>query len=268
MNPSRYGIILISLIHFLVFTACKEKRNIVIPVPVAVATSDDIRPTTDSLIIPFQYSGRLLLDSLPIEERKEKFISLLMPSIARVKFDLKEDYKIYKNIIKHDSSKWSENDYLFMYSLYDKYKTRDTFELKSRLTAHPTSIVLAQAAIESAWGTSRFFAEACNPFGIWSFNEGEPRISSQSSRNGEYVYLRKYSSLEEAIDDYFRIIAIGPYAQLRNTRLKTRNPYKIIRGLENYSEKKETYIHKLALIIRKNQLEKYDHYSLNPRYIR
>ena len=176
MNLRRYSYIVIIFIVLITVNACKEKRSVVIPVPVAVETSDDIQPTTDSLVIPFQYSGRLLLDSMPIEERKEKFISLLIPSIARVKFELREDYHMFKNISKRDSAKWSEKDHLFMSSLYEKYNTRDTFELKSRLTTHPTSIVLAQAAIESAWGTSRFFAEACNPFGIWSFNDNEPRI--------------------------------------------------------------------------------------------
>jgi Bax protein len=250
------------------FVGCKQKRSVVIPVPVKVVSSNDIKPANDSSIIPFQYTGSLSLDSLSIDERKEKFIALLMPSIAMVKFELKEDFQMFKSLLKKDSTKWSMNDHQFMNSLYDKYNTRDTSEIRSCLVTHPTSIVLAQAAIESAWGTSRFFAEACNPFGIWSFASDEPRISSKSSRDGKYIYLRKYSSLKEAIDDYFKVIATGPYSRLRDTRLKTKNPYKIIKGLENYSEKRESYIGELAIIIKTNQLEKYDSYSLNPRYIK
>jgi len=40
--------------------------------------------------------------------------------------------------------------------MYKKFKTDNNRELLIRMKGHPVSIVLAQAAIESAWGESRF----------------------------------------------------------------------------------------------------------------
>ena len=61
-----------------------------------------------------------------------------------------------------------------------------------RLKTHPTSIVLAQAAIESGWGSSRFYKEANNVFGVWSYSENEPRIKAMEDREGKSVYVKKY----------------------------------------------------------------------------
>ncbi|MDZ7684220.1 MAG: glucosaminidase domain-containing protein [Gammaproteobacteria bacterium] len=45
-------------------------------------------------------------------------------------------------------------------------------ELLQRVDVVPASLVIAQAAKESGWGTSRFAREGNNFFGIWCFYEG------------------------------------------------------------------------------------------------
>lgn len=76
--------------------------------------------------------------------------------------------------------------------------------------------MLAQAAIESGWGSSRFFREANNVFGIWSYNADESRIKAAESRGDDVIYLRSYPDLSGAIQDYF--VSLGrakPYSAFR-----------------------------------------------------
>ncbi len=250
------------------FNACQKKQEQIEVVPIEVLSGSDIFPISDSLVIPYQYYGQILLDSFSIDERKEKFIALMLPSILISKFQLDQNYNRFLSIIEKDTSDWKGKEFKFIESLLHEYKTTDTAELKSRLLSHPVCIILAQAAMESAWGTSRFFKEANNPFGIWSFNKDEPRISSKVARDEGYVYLRKYDNLQESIDDYLKTIARGPYKEFRKARIKTTNPDILVPELINYSEKKSQYTNELSIIIKKNKLTRFDHYTVHPDYIK
>ena len=57
-----------------------------------------------------------------------------------------------------------------------KYRIKKLYDLKSymkKIDAIPPALILAQAAIESGWGKSRFVKIANNIFGHWTYN---PRI--------------------------------------------------------------------------------------------
>ena len=59
------------------------------------------------------------------------------------------------------------------------YKVKSDKSLLLALKPHPRSIALAQAAMESAWATSRFFVKANNVFGMWSVNKNEPALKTR-----------------------------------------------------------------------------------------
>ncbi|MEA3286556.1 MAG: glucosaminidase domain-containing protein [Candidatus Marinimicrobia bacterium] len=141
--------------------------------------------------------------------------------------------------------------------------------MKNRLLTHPTSIILAQASIESGWGTSRFFLQGRNLFGVWSFNKNEQRIQTKGTRDGKHMYVKKYSTISESIEDYFKILARGgAYVRFRARRASTNNPYEIIKTLDKYCELREKYVVKLKNQISYNKFEKYDAYELDPQYLR
>jgi Bax protein len=127
---------------------------------------------------------------------------------------------------------------------------------------------LSQAAIESAWGTSRFFLEANNPFGLWSFNSKQERITAESTRNGKKVYLRKFNNMDQAIDAYLTTLSTGPYNEFRKQRLKTQDPYVLVNYLIDYSERREAYVEEVVSVIKGNDLTKYDTYMISPKYIK
>jgi len=225
----------------------------------------DIEPINDSLVKPIDYLNTISLKSLPVKEKKQHFIDLILPAILIAKEEYRERLEWVNITTAKDTI--SEEEERTLNELMATYKARSVEDLKTRLVTHPTSIVLAQASIESGWGTSRFFVEADNVFGVWSFSASDPRIPSLSTRNGKHMYLYKYSSLSQSIDDYFKLLATRrPFAEFRQKRLKTKNPDILVEYLSDYSELGDKYVQMLKNQIRQNNFTLYDHYRINPIY--
>ncbi|MCF8367800.1 MAG: glucosaminidase domain-containing protein [Bacteroidales bacterium] len=258
--------LLLAVLTLFIF-GCNESNPGINIQTVSYASIEDIYVPVDSLVAPVTYDTLISLEELTVDERKEKFIALILPSILITRYRLEKRLNRFKDIVEGDTLNLKRKDRRFLKSVKSIYRTNDLEELEKRLHPHPVSIVLAQAAIESAWGTSRFFTEANNVFGVWSFDSNESRIAANSTREGSQVYLKKYNSLLEAVEDYFLIIARGPYGKLRNRRVKTNEVSDLLPGLINYSELNEKYIAKLEKIIRKNDLTRFDHYQIDPQYI-
>lgn len=125
--------------------------------------------------------------------------------------------------------------------------------------AHPISITLAQAAIESGWGTSRFYKVANNIFGVWAYDKNTKRVAAKEKRNGKTIWLRKYSSLEESVSGYYlNIQKSSAYKKFRELNKTDASVYELVKELRLYSEKRDIYSKELAQIIKYNQFTKYD----------
>ena len=235
----------------------------------AVETSENIEKFDGKEVKPIIYDiNNYDLNELSVKEKKSKFIELLLPTILIVKEEIGENKRKTEKIktklqsgkkIKKSESKFLEE----MFSQY-RVKDKDLDELLEKMTTPPASIILGQAIIESGWGTSRFFKEANNVFGIWSFKDNEPRIESKSGyRNGKRVYLKKYSSLKECIEDYlYKLAVLKHYSEFRKNVLKTQNYIELTKYLKDYSELKGEYVVRLNKIIAKNNLDSYNTYTL------
>lgn len=252
----------------IIFTSCKSSKGELEIDYVDPVNAQDIVSIDDTLVRPVEYLRVFSLENLPVQVRKQHFIHLILPSILISKHRLGIQQQKIRDLLKRDSIFLSKRQKVYLDSLYRRYKTRNPAELIERLNTHPVSIVLAQAALESAWGTSRFYSEANNVFGVWSFDENEDRIPSLGLRNGSPVYLKKYNSLTESVDDYFLILSRGPFSEFRKKRMQSNDPYLLSNYLVNYSEKKHEYSTILKRIIRKNNLTQYDKYAIDPAYIR
>jgi len=230
-----------------------------------VTNPEDIVAITDSLVPPVVYSQAISLDTLPVNVRKKKFFDMMLPAVlvAKTKLDIARArvLSFYKN------KKITPEEKSYLDSLEIRYNTQNPEDLIKRLQTLPVRLVLAQAAIESGWGTSRFFKEANNPFGMWSFNSDHSRISALYTRDGKEIFLRKFDSLESAIEAYYYMLATRrPYRKLRDMQDTTDDPFILIKGLDKYSERGNAYIDELSLMIRANNLVKYDDYEIAPQY--
>lgn len=124
---------------------------------------------------------------------------------------------------------------------------------------YPTSLILTQGAIESAWGTSRFFREANNAFGIWSTNPNEPRIAAEGSRGNYKPHLKKYDTLKDTVEDITMVISrADAYKNVRKMIWQGKSAYEIVGGLTRYSEEGQEYVKKVRNTMRYNKFEKYD----------
>lgn len=232
---------------------------------IEVNRPEDIVMLSDSLVSAFLYSNISGLDSLPLDQKKMKFVSALLPAILVAKDRLYHQEQLFKELIR--TTEWTAEDSIFFSAMVADYRTSDTTAILSAMKTHPNSIVLAQAAIESGWGNSRIFGAGNNLFGIWSYNSYEPRIPAAIKRDGKTIYLRKYADISESISDYFRTIGRSRhYSKFRKARNESDDVEQLIPHLINYSERKEAYIAQLRTMIRYNQLKQYDHYRLDSSF--
>jgi len=195
------------------------------------------------------------LRKLSVKEKKERFIKLVLPAIRESRNKL---LTTYNNLLELKGGNLSQSDEEYLDTLYKLYRIKDrNFEkLLLAVKPHPISIILAQAALESGWGTSRFFINGSNIFGMWSFNENDERIRAQNSKN---VYLKKYDSYVESVDDYMLMLGRSPrYEDFRRARAKTDDPYELIKHLAIYSELREEYVRRLRIVIKANNFTKFD----------
>jgi len=134
-------------------------------------------------------------------------------------------------------------------------------ELLQKVDAIPESMVLAQAAIESAWGTSRFARDANNFFGQWCFTKGCGLVPSQRASGAKHE-VQVFDTAYDAVSAYYRNINSHPaYKPARDIRHQARaqgNTVKgseMVAGLLAYSGIGEKYVHELRGVIRVNNLE-------------
>ena len=236
----------------------------------AITSPESIIDVTGKFVVPNVYTNVIDLKYLPLQERKEKFIDMLLPSVLTAAYGINQTRQRISAIMerKAGDQPLSQEDSLFLRKQLKAWRADDGEQLlNEKLITRPNSIMLAQAALETGWGSSRFFIAANNTFGVWSFDSEESRIRAQGTRNGEPVYVKKYDNLSASIIDYYKVISNGPYDEYREARKRTSDPYELVEYLFRYSELGQEYINRLKTVMRKSDMVKYDDYQLDPTYI-
>lgn len=200
-----------------------------------------------------KYSAEIVPANMTVKEKKARFKSLLLPAVKSVYNELEIQFKQVSELLLINDQDQRILD------LKKNYRATTNEELLMAIKPHPISIALAQAAMESAWGTSRFFREAKNIFGVWSFDKNEPRIAASQKRGNKTVWVKKYPSIKAAIKDYYRVLARGnAFKDFRKQKMYNSNPYELVKKLEQYSEKGDEYGKELASMIKYNKFYQYD----------
>ena len=126
-------------------------------------------------------------------EKKVEFFQSLIPSIVMAMGRIEVERAKMLEIINKNNV--TSADKVFLDELKKKYRTDSVEELKLRVNIVPVDLVLAQAAIESGWGTSRPARECNNYFGIHALGG----LSKCGTKSGK---IASFSSKKEAIDSY------------------------------------------------------------------
>ena len=122
-------------------------------------------------------------------------------------------------------------------------------------------VLLAQAALESGWGNSRFALEGKNLFGIRTYDLREPHMlpSNNPKKWGVRVYMHECDSVQHYIDIINNGNAYEKYRELRDNDVSDSLQY--VETLGAYAADKK-YFPKLRSIIKKLRTE-YDIPILN-----
>lgn len=204
-----------------------------------------------------------------VREKKQAFFDYMLPLIQEANSRiLAERALAEKWLLEPDNLSTDEQQEL--QHLLEKYRiTTDVLEqqqdlLLRRVNAIPPSLVLAQAANESAWGTSRFAREGNNLFGQWCFSEGCGLIPEGRGDDARHE-VRAFADPLQSIESYMRNLNSHPsYRQLRELRLQELEQQgypsgiTLSEGLQSYSQRGQDYIDEIQQMIEFNQLQRFD----------
>ena len=122
-------------------------------------------------------------------------------------------------------------------------------------------VLLAQAALESGWGNSRFALEGKNLFGVRTYDLREPHMlpSNNPKKWGVRVYMHECDSVQHYINIINNGSAYEKYRELRDNGIEDSLQY--VETLGAYAADKK-YFPKLRSIIKKLR-EDYDIPKIN-----
>jgi Bax protein len=205
-----------------------------------------------------------------LTEKHKKFIKNFYPGAAEVNKKIMHERQMllkkrtnYRHVMRHNSLREQLNNvakrYRFGDNFFDKTITRQQFRKKiDTMLYHvdyiPEKLVMAQAIIESGWGTSKFAREINNYYGIRCYTPGCGRAAANVENPSFWV--KAYPNVEACISEYLWTLNTGAaYKGLRQTRKELRNAnqypdaIQLAQGLERYSEKGSEYIKLVEAII-------------------
>ncbi|EDP75784.1 hypothetical protein HG1285_05645 [Hydrogenivirga sp. 128-5-R1-1] len=232
-----------------------------------LSSPNDIVSVHCESVLPVTYTKVVSLSSLQPAERKKRFIDLLLPSVLIANYEVVRTRENLTRVLEKLKMRYklsrAERD--FVESMLDRCKADSIEEVLLKANPVPPSLVVAQAAVESGWGTSRFFVEGNNLFGMWAFKDKSKVIEAKESK----VHLKRYDSILEAVRDYIYNVNVGwAYSEFRKHRRKSFDPLELSEFLSFYSIEREKYVKKIRRIIEKNGLTELDYCILDPSYIR
>ncbi len=168
-----------------------------------------------------------------LSEKKRQFIKTILPlAIDQNQKILRQREKLFKvknylnlhKTLKKEHQKFYENlanEYLVVTN--NKHKVDVINELLIYVDIIPNSIVIAQAANESGWGSSRFSKDYNALFGQYTYDV-EKGVIPLNRDAGKKHLIKYFSSIEESVESYFyNLNTHYAYSEFRNLRKQLRN---------------------------------------------
>lgn len=204
-----------------------------------------------------------------VKQKKADFFAYMLPRIQKANQLISKERKWLKDLLSQDNQ-FEQSQVNQLLALSDKYKVKVlnpndmVAELLVRIDSIPASLVLAQAANESAWGTSRFAKQGNNLFGQWCYVKGCGMIP-KSRGNNQHHEVASFDNIQQSINSYMRNLnSQSSYKDLRVLRKKMRDSSQSLSGLAlahgllKYSTRREAYVEEIQAMIRQNKLSQYD----------
>ncbi len=202
-----------------------------------------------------------------IKNRKELFIKITLPLIVQENDRLLSLNKKIKSI-KNGFDQLSRKDADWVKKLMIKYKADTLDALLIKVDEIPVSLALAQAVIESGWGTSRFAYEGNALFGQYVWGTTDHGIIPNDRENDAEYKIKSFDSLSESVASYMKNLNTNfHYNEFRINRFVLRSNNIPLRGsslaeyLFNYSIE-DDYTDKITNIIEINDFEDFENLNI------
>ena len=151
----------------------------------------------------------------------------------------------------------------------NKHKIDLVNQLLISIDIIPNSIVLAQAANESGWGTSRFAKEYNALFGEYTYDFSKGVIPLKREAGKKHL-VKAFSSYDNSVKSYFKNINTHyAYEKFRLTRklMRDKNNFSninlLVERLNTYAED-NNYVETISSIIESNKLFQFDIINYTP----
>ena len=217
------------------------------------------------VMVPADFARRIPERHLALSgaDQKQSFINLVLPLIVASNDELMQRRNAVKAAFDAKNRAMLEK-WAVLYRV-DSKKLDDaelTMQLLRRVDTIPVALALAQAAIESGWGTSRFALQGNALFGQWAWTESAG-IRPLAASN-ERAVVRSFGSLLGSVRAYMHNLNTHPnYQRFRLARQGLSPQNKTIKAgtlttyLDGYAEIGTAYVDKLRAVISSNNFDQY-----------
>lgn len=203
-----------------------------------------------------------------VKAKKRAFFEYLLPKVQYANEKILKERQWLLSLKEKPAIR--QRDMNKLLALADKYEVSTLVPNKvlHRLLEHvdiiPVSLALAQAANESAWGTSRFATQGNNLFGQWCFVKGCGLVPLRQA-HGQHYEVAKFDHVLASVESYMRNLnSQFSYKEFRAMRKSLRSEDQMITGLTlaegllSYSTRRHHYVQEIQAMILHNKLGQYD----------
>jgi Bax protein len=216
-----------------------------------------------------------------VRQKKDLFFKMILPLILKANKEvIKERTKLLS--LEKSLKNISSNDKKWLDKMSRKYQVSSKREnpienmkmriggLKIKIDAVSPSLSLTQAAIESAWGTSRFAKLGNALFGEWTWDG--TGIIPKGREKGERHSVKKFKTMYGAVKSYInntnRNRAYEIMWTMRSERRKAKKTfegYALASSMIHYSQRGMGYVNTIRSIIKGNNLFGLDNAKLDDK---
>ena len=214
----------------------------------------------ESLLVPRDFFTHIPDSHLTLSgtAQKESFIKLVLPLILASNEEISKRREAIKRGFENGDrvtlEKWAT---LYKIDVADQDNNALMTRLLERADTISVALALAQAAVESGWGTSRFAIQGNALFGQWAWRD-QAGIRPFDASNDRAV-VRSFGSLLGSVRAYMHNLNThSHYQKFRKARSALQNRPKageakmLAKYLDRYAEIGHAYVKKLEVLIHSN----------------
>lgn len=236
------------------------------PLNIGAPATQALERARDTQITPAHGAALPLPTIKNVAERKAQFILAMLPFIVR------ENDRL---LVQRARAMREPAGSIYYSGLAYAYGLRPSVTravLLSHIDIVPVSLTLAQAAIESGWGTSRFAREGNAYFGERSYDPDVAGIVPGAPNPGEPAFkVKSFPNAQLSVRSFMKTLNTGrAYRAMRQQRAAKRRagqqPTGLVmaRYLHGYSEIGSTYIERIIATINTNRLNALNNVKIEP----